>query len=268
MVNFTLLSESTSQIGDVLETVFTEDLPLFLAAIGVFGFFIVLALLASIFLHRVLRLIGVPSHYVALVLYLIQPLIALIGAYAALRTLGLTARDVLIVLSLFSVGLGGALASTFANLSGGIAIRSTPHLQVGREASVAEWRGIVALHGFFNVTIDVTDFPHPTCTGNTGNASTVSPVLTAVVDTDAHQQQQQQQQQRKSTVRHYIIVPNIRFSADIYGIHTHAPITTMPADAHQHRHLHGSSSTTTMQSSSAGSYWSTILGVELPSKRS
>lgn len=155
-----MLAHTVETLGETFTTIIFVDLPLILLSVGIFLFFWMLAMLIGIFIRRIAWLLGARVNYTKTTIFIVQATIAVIGAYAALRELGIDFSHIFIGLGIGALAAAQIFIGVFSNIAAGLTIRSSRYLQVGSEVttstSFGALRGKVIEHNFGTITVDVT----------------------------------------------------------------------------------------------------------------
>lgn len=141
---YAVLDDTAAAVGSMVVELFHALLRI-LEAIGTILFTLLLAVLATVYVHRVLTLLGVRANYIIGAILLLDLLVLAGGLFLALLILNIDPGEIFIGMGLLSYSLVGPLSKTATEVVQGFSVKIDPRYDVGQEISVLSnrYRGIV-----------------------------------------------------------------------------------------------------------------------------
>jgi hypothetical protein len=141
---YSTIDDAAAAVGTHAAVLFSKLLRI-LAAMGVFLFVLLLAVLASVYVDRVLTLLGVRANYVFGTVFVVDAFIVFGGLFFALEILNIDPGEIFIGMGLLSYALIGVVGKTATEVFSGFVVKIDPAYDVGQEISVLSnrYRGII-----------------------------------------------------------------------------------------------------------------------------
>jgi len=183
-------AHTVQTVGDTFSNIIFIDLPLILLAALIFGFFVMLGYLAALFIRKVAHMLRVRVNVTAITVFITVLLFAAIGAFVALRELGVDFSHIFIGLGIAGLAAAQIFVAVFGNVAAGISVRASSYLQPGSEVTMSTAlgpiRGVVLEHGISSVAVELPS-------------------------------------KANATTRDVAVVPNTNFSSSVYIAHLPLP---------------------------------------------
>jgi hypothetical protein len=126
-------------------TTFFQQLILLLEAAGVFGMFLLMSVLASVYTARVLTFLGASINMIAGVLFFVVLIFVGLGLWISLEILGIDPGEIFIGLGLLSYAAVGIVGKAGTEIFQGFLLKIDSAYNIGQEISILSnrYRGIV-----------------------------------------------------------------------------------------------------------------------------
>jgi len=153
---FAALDDAAAMVGEKAGVMFNKLLNI-LTALGAFLFVLLLAVLAAVYIDKVLKLFGVSENYVYGAIFIVDLFILVGGLFFALEILHIDPGEIFIGMGLLSYAAVGVVGKTATEIFQGFSVKIDSSYDVGQEISVLSnrYRGIVHSRKLTEIVFDL-----------------------------------------------------------------------------------------------------------------